>query len=69
MDYAISNKISFSHLFIKSWDATREVLSYPPAAGLLAVYRISTLIEHIDFAIQNVSNYSFISSILFYVFL
>nr|MBE5724915.1 transient receptor potential cation channel, mucolipin ortholog [Cucujiformia] len=51
-------RITFSHLFLKGWDATREINSYPPTAGPLAVYQIDDFFATIDFAYNGYSNVS-----------
>nr|NVI71469.1 transient receptor potential cation channel, mucolipin ortholog [Cucujiformia] len=51
-------RISFSHLFLKGWDATREIYSYPPTAGPLAIYQIDDFYSTIDYAFDGYSNIS-----------
>nr|NVI71481.1 transient receptor potential cation channel, mucolipin ortholog [Cucujiformia] len=51
-------RITFSHLFLKGWDATREINTYPPTAGPLAVYKINEFFETIDYAFEGYSNIS-----------
>nr|MBE5724878.1 transient receptor potential cation channel, mucolipin ortholog [Cucujiformia] len=51
-------RITFSHLFLKGWDATREINSYPPTAGPLAIYAIDDFYSTIDFAFEGYSNVS-----------
>nr|NVI71472.1 transient receptor potential cation channel, mucolipin ortholog [Cucujiformia] len=58
VNYTWDNRISFSHLFLKGWDATREINSYPPTAGPLAVYLIDDFYETLDFAFEGYSNLS-----------
>jgi len=53
VNYVYDNKIAFSHLFLDGWDSTREVPSYPPAIGPLAVYRTEEFYHTIDYAVQN----------------
>jgi len=55
VNYTWDNRISFSHLFLKGWDAIREVNSYPPSIGPLAVYKIDEFYETIDYAVIGVS--------------
>ncbi|XP_019754608.1 mucolipin-3 isoform X1 [Dendroctonus ponderosae] len=50
VNYTWDNKITFSHLFLKNWDATREVNSYPPAAGPLAIYKEQDFFQTLDYA-------------------
>ena len=33
--YYHDNHIAFEHLFLKDWDAVREINAYPPATGNL----------------------------------
>nr|NVI71349.1 transient receptor potential cation channel, mucolipin ortholog [Cucujiformia] len=58
VNYTWDNRISFSHLFLKGWDATREINSYPPTAGPLAIYQIEDFYATIDFAFQGYSKIS-----------
>ncbi|CAL4150759.1 unnamed protein product, partial [Meganyctiphanes norvegica] len=51
VNYLWDTKISFSHLFIKGWDTTREIQVYPPADGPLAVYKKSEFYEYLDYAV------------------
>nr|NVI71369.1 transient receptor potential cation channel, mucolipin ortholog [Cucujiformia] len=56
VNYTWDNKVTFSHLFLKGWDTTREVNSYPPTSGPLAVYQIDEFYSNIDFAFHGYSN-------------
>nr|MBE5724911.1 transient receptor potential cation channel, mucolipin ortholog [Cucujiformia] len=56
VNYTWDNRITFSHLFLKGWDSTREINTYPPVAGPLAVYRIEEFYENIDFAYNSYKN-------------
>nr|NVI71417.1 transient receptor potential cation channel, mucolipin ortholog [Cucujiformia] len=58
VNYTWDNRITFSHLFLKGWDATREINSYPPTAGPLAIYLIEDFYSTIDFAFEGYSNIS-----------
>ncbi|XP_047498614.1 mucolipin-3-like isoform X4 [Penaeus chinensis] len=51
VNYLWDTKISFSHLFIKGWDTTREIQVYPPADGPLAVYKKASFFEYLDYAV------------------
>ena len=55
VNYTWDNRISFSHLFLRGWDAIREVNSYPPSIGPLALYKIDEFYETVDFAVTAVS--------------
>lgn len=58
VNYTWDNRISFSHLFLKGWDATSEVESYPPAIGPLALYIQSDFFDTIDYAVAGYGNLS-----------
>nr|NVI71433.1 transient receptor potential cation channel, mucolipin ortholog [Cucujiformia] len=58
VNYTWDNRITFSHLFLKGWDATREINSYPPTAGPLAIYEVDDFYSTIDFAFDGYSNIS-----------
>ncbi|XP_072161713.1 mucolipin-3 isoform X1 [Bemisia tabaci] len=58
VNYSWDNRISFSHLFLKGWDTTREVNAYPPALGPMAVYKKDTFFESLDFALTGYANLS-----------
>jgi mucolipin len=55
VNYTWDNRIAFSHLFLKGWDATREVNSYPPGVGPLALYQINEFFNTVDYAVIGVS--------------
>lgn len=48
--YLWNTKVTFSHLFIKEWDTSREITAYPPATGPLAIYQIQEFYEFLDFS-------------------
>ncbi|XP_039298120.1 mucolipin-3 isoform X1 [Nilaparvata lugens] len=54
--YTGNNRITFSHLFLKGWDPTREVSSYPPALGPLAIYDKQTFYQTLDYAVVGYAN-------------
>jgi hypothetical protein len=54
VNYTWDNKIAFSHLFLKDWDTSREITSYPPTTGPLAVYTKEDFYQYIDFAVKRV---------------
>nr|NVI71397.1 transient receptor potential cation channel, mucolipin ortholog [Cucujiformia] len=58
VNYTWDNRITFSHLFLRGWDATREINSYPPTAGPLAIYLMDDFYSTIDFAFDGYSNIS-----------
>ncbi|RZB40863.1 PKD channel and/or Ion trans domain containing protein, partial [Asbolus verrucosus] len=58
VNYTWDNRISFSHLFLKGWDPTREISAYPPATGALAIYKIEEFYSTIDYAYAEYSNLS-----------
>lgn len=64
--YDYNNQLAFSHLFLKVWDASREVSNYPPAAGPLALYQAVEFYKNADFIVQRVStrNYFIFSCLI-----
>ncbi|XP_076244510.1 mucolipin-3 [Calliopsis andreniformis] len=58
VNYAWDNRIAFSHLFLKGWDAVQEVTTYPPASGPLAIYKRDEFHSTIDFALNGYYNLS-----------
>lgn len=58
VNYTWDNRITFSHLFLKDWDATREINAYPPAVGPFAIYKINDFFETIDYAWKGYANIS-----------
>ncbi|KOC61158.1 Mucolipin-3 [Habropoda laboriosa] len=58
VNYAWDNRIAFSHLFLKGWDATQEVALYPPATGPLAIYKKDDFYRTIDYALDGYYNLS-----------
>lgn len=56
VNYTWGNKVSFSHLFLKGWDATMEITAYPPSSGQLAIYLNDEFYETIDYAIRGYTN-------------
>ncbi|OXA38531.1 mucolipin-3 isoform X2 [Folsomia candida] len=52
VNYTWDNKITFSHLFIKDWDTSREITSYPPTTGPLAVYTKADFYSYFDHAVH-----------------
>lgn len=50
VNYTWDNRVSFSHLFLRDWDATREVNAYPPSIGPLAVYKVEDFYATLDYA-------------------
>lgn len=58
VNYTWDNRVTFSHLFLRGWDSTNEVESYPPAIGPFALYVQDDFFETIDFAITGYQNVS-----------
>uniref|UniRef100_A0A240SY86 Uncharacterized protein n=2 Tax=Phlebotomus papatasi TaxID=29031 RepID=A0A240SY86_PHLPP len=52
INYTWDNRVTFSHLFLNGWDESREVESYPPSVGPLALYVQSDFFDTIDYAIE-----------------
>lgn len=58
INYTWDNRVTFSHLFLNGWDESREVESYPPSVGPLALYVQSDFFDTIDYAIEGYQNLS-----------
>nr|MBE5724909.1 transient receptor potential cation channel, mucolipin ortholog [Cucujiformia] len=58
VNYTWDNRITFSHLFLKGWDATREINSYPPTSGPLAIYKTEDFYSTVNYAFDGYSNIS-----------
>jgi hypothetical protein len=54
VNYTWDNRIAFSHLFLKDWDPIREVDTYPPATGPMALYKVDEFFSTIDYAVLGV---------------
>ncbi|KAI9581515.1 mucolipin-3-like [Glossina fuscipes] len=52
INYTWDNRIAFSHLFLRGWDSSREVESYPPSVGPFALYEKAKFFDTIDYAIN-----------------
>ncbi|XP_037091312.1 mucolipin-3-like [Pollicipes pollicipes] len=50
--YLQNSQTSLEHLFVLGWDVTREVNTYPPAVGPLAVYSQGRFFETLDYAVN-----------------
>lgn len=49
-NYYKNNHVAFEHLFLKDWDAAREIDSYPPATGIYALYQKESFYSYFDHA-------------------
>ncbi|XP_036326382.1 mucolipin-3-like isoform X1 [Rhagoletis pomonella] len=58
INYTWDNRIAFSHLFLRGWDSSREVESYPPSVGPFALYEKSDFYNTIDYAVRGYANMS-----------
>ncbi|CAD7005200.1 mucolipin-3 [Ceratitis capitata] len=58
INYTWDNRIAFSHLFLRGWDSSREVESYPPSVGPFALYEKSEFYDTIDYAVLGYANMS-----------
>ncbi|XP_058465410.1 mucolipin-3-like [Malaya genurostris] len=58
VNYTWDNTITFSHLFLRGWDITMEVSTYPPETGPLSVYMVDDFFKTIDYAIDGYANLS-----------
>lgn len=50
------NHVALSHLFLKDWDSSREVESYPPNEGPYAIYTKDEFYDHINYAVTRYAN-------------
>jgi len=56
-NYYIDNRIGFSHLFLGSaWDPVREIATYPPSTGKLAIYDKEAFYDIFNSAIEAFHN-------------
>lgn len=55
-EFVRNHQITFQHLFLKNWDPAREIETYPPALGAMAIYEIDDFYSTIDFAFEKYSN-------------
>ncbi|GFN95147.1 mucolipin-3-like [Plakobranchus ocellatus] len=46
------SNLAFKHLLLSDWDTSFETMPYPPAAGPYAIYSISGLYNHMNYAMQ-----------------
>lgn len=58
INYTWDNRIAFSHLFLKGWDSSREVESYPPAVGPFALYQKTEFFDTMQYAVWGYGNMS-----------
>lgn len=58
VNYSFDNRVTFSHLFLKGWEVTMEVSTYPPETGPLSVYTVEEYFQSIDYAISGYVNLS-----------
>ncbi|XP_054731845.1 mucolipin-3-like isoform X3 [Anastrepha obliqua] len=58
INYTWDNRIAFSHLFLRGWDASLEVESYPPSVGPFALYEKADFYNTIDYAVRGYANMS-----------
>lgn len=58
VNYSWDNRVSFSHLFLRGWDDTSEVESYPAAKGPFALYFQHEFYDTIDYAVAGYANLS-----------
>lgn len=58
VNYTWDNRVSFSHLFLRGWDESSEVESYPPSKGPLALYIEDDFYDTIDYAVKGYANLS-----------
>jgi len=53
VNYYTNQQISLDHIFIQDWDQVREVHSYPPSTGKLAIYRRREFFKFVDYVVSN----------------
>ncbi|XP_017137208.1 mucolipin-3 [Drosophila miranda] len=58
INYTGDNRFAFSHLFLRGWDSSREVESYPPAVGPFALYLKSEFYDTVQYAVNGYANVS-----------
>lgn len=56
INYTGDNRFAFSHLFLRNWDSSREVESYPPAVGPFALYLKSEFFDTVQYAVNGYAN-------------
>lgn len=52
VDYTEKLTVSLKHLYLRDWTNSYETMPYPPAAGVYAIYKIDSLVDHINFAMK-----------------
>lgn len=58
VNYAWDNRVSFAHLFLRTWDDASEVDAYPAAKGPMALYFQDDFYATIDYAMTGYMNLS-----------
>lgn len=58
VNYTSDNRLSFSHLFLRNWDASMEVIAYPPATGPFALYIKEDFFETVNYAYDGYASLS-----------
>jgi len=53
VNYYTNQQVSLDHIFIQDWDQVREIHTYPPSTGKLAVYRREEFFKFFDYMIKN----------------
>ncbi len=54
-NYYKDNHVAFEHLFLKDWDAAREINAYPPATGKYALYKKETFYAFFNYTANTLS--------------
>ena len=54
VEYVENNNIVMKHMFLMHWNPVFETMPYPPATGPYAIYTSNHLVDHINFAMNQV---------------
>ena len=60
-NYYKDNHIAFEHLFMRNWDAAREIHAYPPATGKYALYKKESFYAFFNYTADTFSRLSELS--------
>ena len=55
VEFFEKSNLAFKHLFLENWDPAYETMPYPPATGQYAIYDLSSLYSHLNYAMEQVS--------------
>lgn len=54
VEYVENNNIAMKHMFLMHWNPVFETMPYSPATGPYAIYTSNHLVDHINFAMNQV---------------